>query len=135
MNLSFIEKWANALPNFKQGNRYLHPTEDEYCCLGVACELYRQETGKGEWELKDTYDESPHYCFVLDDETAITHLPLAVANYIGLRSSGAVEGYEYTFGDRKDKSLIYANDGLNATFDDIQGALLGLVAEKRADGA
>ena len=44
------DKLADALESgaFKQGRGLLRYAND-YCCLGVACELYRQTTGKGNW--------------------------------------------------------------------------------------
>lgn len=36
---------------FGQVADYLH-TKDGYCCLGVACELYRRETGNGVWRSR-----------------------------------------------------------------------------------
>lgn len=29
---------------------------NEFCCLGVACELYRQVTGDGRWDTKGTFE-------------------------------------------------------------------------------
>lgn len=45
------EKWVEALESgdFRQGTGRLRCGGDHYCCLGVACEIYRRETGKGEW--------------------------------------------------------------------------------------
>ena len=44
-------KWVEALRSgrYKQGRNRLR-TEYGYCCLGVACEVYRRETGGGIWE-------------------------------------------------------------------------------------
>lgn len=42
------EKWINALVSgaYKKGKYYLHnQSEGSYCCLGVLCEVYKQETG------------------------------------------------------------------------------------------
>lgn len=71
MNPEVKAKWIAALLSgkYKQGKGKLHKianylfekgwkstgknAEDaeRYCCLGVICELYRQETGKGRWEF------------------------------------------------------------------------------------
>lgn len=34
---------------YKQGRKQLRKG-DTFCCLGVACDLYAKETGKGEWK-------------------------------------------------------------------------------------
>lgn len=49
--------WTSDLRSgdFKQGRSALrNGPEDssEFCCLGVACETYRRETGKGHWERR-----------------------------------------------------------------------------------
>lgn len=53
------KKWVAALRSgdFDQTTGVLHD-EAGYCCLGVACELYRRETGQGEWESE--VDEGFH---------------------------------------------------------------------------
>lgn len=45
--------WTDALRSgeFKQGNGHLRTGQDNYCCLGVLCELYRREVG-GEWQTQ-----------------------------------------------------------------------------------
>lgn len=43
--------WVEALRSgeYEQGRTWLREN-DRYCCLGVACELYRKHTGIGRWE-------------------------------------------------------------------------------------
>lgn len=47
------KKWVEALRSgeFQQTTRKLSDGNG-YCCLGVACEVYRRETGDGEWEQR-----------------------------------------------------------------------------------
>lgn len=44
------EKWLQALEsgNYKQGKHLLRSSNDEYCCLGVACELLNYNREKQE---------------------------------------------------------------------------------------
>lgn len=37
-----IEIWIDALRSgkYKQGNKSLQPSKNEYCCLGVACKIF-----------------------------------------------------------------------------------------------
>lgn len=46
--------WIDALTSgkYKQGTRVLR-WADEFCCLGVLCDLFQQETGKGKWVTDD----------------------------------------------------------------------------------
>jgi len=55
MNETIKTKWVAALRSseFKQGKNTLK-MGDEYCCLGVLCELYRREVGGAEWELSQS---------------------------------------------------------------------------------
>lgn len=66
-----------------------------FCCLGVACERYRRETGNGGWT------EGGH--FVVGDEEVDLGLPAIVANWLGVsppppgmfgRSSGDEVDYD-----------------------------------------
>lgn len=51
MNEAVKEMWKAALISgeYEQGVGDLKSPRDKYCCLGVLSELYRKETGKGEW--------------------------------------------------------------------------------------
>lgn len=49
-----IREWVNALRSgkYKQGRSYLRNNADEYCCLGVACDIYdpkRWEKAASRW--------------------------------------------------------------------------------------
>lgn len=55
MNQEVKAKWLEALRsgNYVQGREELRPRHYSggyaYCCLGVLCDVYQKETGKGEW--------------------------------------------------------------------------------------
>lgn len=51
MNKEVKENWVTALTSgeYEQGAGHLRTPDNKYCCLGVLTELYRKETGKGEW--------------------------------------------------------------------------------------
>lgn len=69
MNPEIKEKWLAALRSgdYKQGQSKLRRilpklfkrtggndlTDERYCCLGILCELYIQDTGKGRWIMDD----------------------------------------------------------------------------------
>src|SRR5690242_16385148 len=72
MNQDIKKKWVDALKSgeYTQGQFVLRSFEDTYCCLGVLCDLYAKETGKGNWqEGKDTY------LFDTEDERARNWIP------------------------------------------------------------
>lgn len=59
MNSTIKEKWVAALRSgeYSQGKSWLRspprvstsPNPHTFCCLGVLCDIYQKETGKGEW--------------------------------------------------------------------------------------
>jgi len=68
---------------FPQGLGALR-TKRGYCCLGVICERYRRETGKGSWE-PNTGDPGGAYVFRLPSGTGDTMLlPGEVQKWAGL---------------------------------------------------
>lgn len=56
MNSEIKAKWVAALRSgeYRQGEKVLR-YEDQFCCLGVLCELHRQDTGDG-WDPLSTGD-------------------------------------------------------------------------------
>lgn len=124
--------WVETLEGdeFTQTQRCLR-TNEGYCCLGVATELFRRATGKGEWVLVEAgsmedidwesndcpFDENgdqlTHYAFVLNGETQRAVLPDPVKNWIGLREASGHAIGAYGFG-----SLASDNDS-GASFNKI----------------
>ncbi len=86
MNPERIGKLTTALRSgeFQQGKSMLHNVHnDTYCCLGVACEVYRRETGDGEWEGsgRSPGAEANKYDRFLGADLC---LPVKVAEWYGL---------------------------------------------------
>jgi hypothetical protein len=91
------ELWTTALRSgdYEQGQEALRVSgreedgsADAYCCLGVACEVYRKETGEGGWHR----DDSGFWMFrsgELDDygyyDQSWSSLPRKVAEWYGVR--------------------------------------------------
>lgn len=99
MNPEVKRKWVEALRSgeFPQGTEYLRrltgyeaSNTDQvtgYCCLGVLCELYRRETGDGQWHGNGFWTNPDA---VLDndyEENSATHLPAPVCAWAGLNTS------------------------------------------------
>lgn len=87
MNPQVKKKWLNALRKSKIGRREItqaighlrHGTEDSFCCLGVLCELYRLDTGNGQWE-----QNSPEPDFKIGRSASYLVLPPFVMKWAGL---------------------------------------------------
>lgn len=82
MNARVKKLWLKVLRSgkFKQGKRALHPKPDEFCCLGVLCELYRKREGE-EWD--DYADDGYFESSFLGEENI---LPDEVQQWAGLDS-------------------------------------------------
>jgi len=69
--------------SYKQITGALHSAEG-FCCLGVACEVFRQETGRGRWieSSKGTYvfSVTPG-----DTDSSESILPYTVRKWLGWR--------------------------------------------------
>lgn len=81
------QKLVEALRSgeFEQMLSRLRATQDgqpSYCCLGVACEIYRRETGEGAWNDNDD--------FVIDGSDHSSFLPTAVREWL---SFSTTDGY------------------------------------------
>lgn len=108
-----IKEWVGALRGgeFEQGRCSLRDDTDKYCCLGVACEIYRRATGKGIWTPTNTDDPLR---FELETEIATGLLPHAVRQYFGLTTTCG----RY-FIDGRMTSLCDANDAGGLSFEQI----------------
>jgi hypothetical protein len=65
MNPEVKAKWVSALRSgkYQQGKHLLRPTENQFCCLGVLCDIAQQEM-KGVWEDSE---EHAGYYFLYDN--------------------------------------------------------------------
>tara|TARA_R100001244_G_scaffold129809_1_gene101482 strand:- start:471 stop:851 length:381 start_codon:yes stop_codon:yes gene_type:complete len=105
MNKEIKAKWVSALKsgNYRQGQNQLKVegkknSRVRYCCLGVLCNIYKKDTGKGKWERASFIDT--------DGEYEQSELPGEVALWAGLKSTEPVVN---TF--IGEESLIALNDG------------------------
>jgi len=82
MNKERALKWADALESgeYEQGTGTLR-AGDQYCCLGVLCDLYHRETGDGRWaaHLNSAVNL---YTFITDGSSASGYDPQKVRNWI-----------------------------------------------------
>lgn len=77
--------------DYQQAQGFLHRIDVGHCCLGVACDLYRQRTGIGRWVSALCGDnsifETPGKYLDSDIERSSADLPGAVREYFGFKSS------------------------------------------------
>lgn len=86
MNKEIKQQWVEALRSgdYKQGAYALRNINDGFCCLGVLCDIYHKETGKGGWG-KPHNDE---YKFKDGDVgESYMHLPSGVMQWAEISSS------------------------------------------------
>lgn len=84
MNPEIKSKWLAALRSgeYKQGKGQLRK-EDNFCCLGVLCDLHAKETEQ-KWEVDYVGGNYLNHC---------GNLPLAVRDWAGLGSANPkIEG-------------------------------------------
>lgn len=91
VNKENIQKWVKALRSgkYKQAYCALKVSEDDssfsHCCLGVACEVYLQETGDGVWNSSTSMDDGYAYKFKPSScNPSSSFLPIAVRNWFGI---------------------------------------------------
>lgn len=85
MNPEIKAKWIAALRSgeFTQGSGALRRADtDRFCCLGVLCELYRRDTGQGEWTKFSSRFPCVNEKMVFLG--ALNVLPPAVSHWAGL---------------------------------------------------
>ena len=110
MNKHIAERWVQALRSgqYKQGQGELRPDQDSYCCLGVLCDLYRVEQGRGEWRADCTQRSAfqvPGEDFI-EVETAV--LPLAIANWAGIQDvAGEISGTSDSLAGLNDEGATF----------------------------
>lgn len=71
--------------NYEQGTGALKNSVNEYCCLGVLCEIYKAQTGKGKWEESE-WSSTINFVAAFDDLHSEV-LPTAVIDWSGLEDA------------------------------------------------
>lgn len=117
MKQEIAQQWAAALPNYKQCAGTLHNVADNFCCLGVLCDLAVKAKVIPEpkyFRERGVYHYANHDCT----------LPQEVRCWAGMHSSdGNLRVAVQTATMRQEgKSLMRCND-LGATFEEIAGVI------------
>ncbi len=122
MILELKTQWADALISgeFKQGKGVLRSKNNYYCCLGVACELYRRvhpETSR--WKETPT---GP-FIFVVDRERGSFQDRLIASEPVLKWLTGFDNMVPHINIDGGMFSVIQANDDLHKRFTEIAKAI------------
>ncbi len=105
MDKHVAERWAQALRSgkYKQAKNRLKNGQEHFCCLGVLCDLYREEQGKGEW-VTPKYCETSEFHLDCAGEFEGAVLPDSVREWAGMIShDGYLKGTQ-------DTRLVSLND-------------------------
>lgn len=133
-------KWAAELLSgeYEQGQKVLRTKDNEFCCIGVACDIYAKETGMGGWSsvpttanvgTDDEDNEILGYTFFVEGEQQQLGFPDVVAEYFGINTdTGKGAGYREkpksgAHGYESNSSLATQNDA-GKSFADIAGIIL-----------
>lgn len=109
MNPEIKKLWVEALRSgaYNQGKNRLRNLNNEFCCLGVLCDLHAKAHGN-DW----TYEDGQiRYVTYLTQGSA---LPQPVTNWAGISLYGHYDGDEGNF-----NSLTRLNDIFGFTFNEI----------------
>ena len=79
INKELVRQWVEALRSgkYKQGRSALRNIDNEFCCLGVLCDISK-DTLNLDWELNNIYDPE---IYTMDRNGGV--LPDKVWNYLG----------------------------------------------------
>jgi hypothetical protein len=119
INKTNIRKWVKALRSgkYKQTSGTLQD-DVGYCCLGVACDVFAKETGKGKWRTADFSSGKQFITNFGTDEEMIheADLPPAVMRWFGIRKSDPVLR-------SRGQTASHVNDVEGWDFDEIASAI------------
>lgn len=109
-----------------QGKGMLRTSDNKFCCLGRACEVYRLETGEGEWseivENVDEYEENKlGFIFYTRSDKEGKTLPRSVMYWFGFDEEDPKVGTS--------KYLSEYNDDVGMSFSEIAN-----IIERYIDG-
>jgi len=114
-------KWTTALRSgkYKQGRSRLQRLDafenPQFCCLGVLCDLYIQETGNGKWQSGPNGPNMP--VIWIGSGFSGLRLPREVREWAGISSADPT--VMFVTKTERAVSLSSLNDGMGFSFDKI----------------
>ena len=84
MNKQIMKRWVKALRSgkYKQGKNWLNAGNKKFCCLGVLCEILKDEL-----ELRKEIIVDDYYSYGYDHEMDCVGLFYGVKKYAGMASA------------------------------------------------
>ena len=81
--------WTRALRSrdFVQGRKVLCDRRGRLCVMGVACEVFRQHTGRGKWTDPKFFANQRAQPFEVDGQWSNIGLPAEVRDWYGLATT------------------------------------------------
>jgi hypothetical protein len=131
MNKERIQKCVDALRSgkYKQGRKALRNINDEFCCLGVFCDVSKEDLNI-DWRLEPTDRE----CYMFSGSSGV--LPNSMLSYLGIDCNNVLikttnsklpisqmEKVGMSYLDREQVSLISLNDRFKLSFEQIADIL------------
>lgn len=125
MNAEIKTKWIEALKSGKypKGVKALNYQDDKgvqrYCCLGVLCDLYIEETKIGAWKNSDSTiptNIKRMYFYKGDFNIGSAFLPAEVQDWAGMStpSAGFIDKDNLFNPEDNMTSLVAVNDAIEA---------------------
>ena len=113
-----MQKWVEELETTElpQGKQHLRTPEGGFCCLGIACEMFRERSGVESYWVEMGGIGSGLWAFSVGGEQQSGVLPTKVREWLGLAKSDgtAADGSMVNF-----NSLTNMNDKQDKTFTEI----------------
>lgn len=125
MDPEIKKRWVSALRSgeYDQNKHSLRSEEGGYCCLGVLCDIVKDDVG-GQWNGRSSsLVTSMEFYEKASGQSSHESLPTFVQNYAGLDGENPeVPSSDFDFVSEDMVSLAELNDGFdgeNASFDQI----------------
>jgi hypothetical protein len=118
MNPDVKQRWVSALKSgeYQQTKNQLRNSEG-FCCLGVLCELYRQENQTAQWI--PGFGDNLRFYLTDKEHSVSTSIPFCVQEWAELPASDPMIGTEPGI----ERSLVDLNDTVGYSFIQIADAI------------
>lgn len=83
INKELVKQWVEALRSgkYKQGRKALKNRDNEFCCLGVLCDISREHFVGLDWDIEEEAEPSTSAIYCIAGTIGV--LPESILNYVG----------------------------------------------------
>jgi len=105
MKREIATQWVKALRSgdYKQGTGVLRSSDNRFCCLGVLCEVLREELNLEVTKIPSDYNHAYEY------EGSQIALPRKVRDYVRMRSSDGDYDDRNSLAKLNDKGMSFSD--------------------------